>query len=72
MPAHSSVAKVMQGTAFRRLGNCSDTSDRGIALLPHIHVRIATYAGEKYGPGEPFESLCRLGIQVVNNLVAFR
>jgi len=41
---------VMQGTAFRRLGNCSC-----IALLPHIHVRIATKAGEK----------CRLGHQDV-------
>jgi hypothetical protein len=36
--------KVRQGTPYRRLGNCSC-----IALLPHIHVRIATNGGEKCG-----------------------
>jgi hypothetical protein len=41
--------KVRQGTPYRRLGNCSETSDRCIALLPHIHVRIATNGGENYG-----------------------
>jgi len=52
------------GRAFRRLGNCSDTSDRCIALPEasdrryagserrialHIHVHIATNGGEKCG-----------------------
>ena len=78
------VAKIMQDTAFRRLGNCpkrrigvphhADTSDRDAAsrcialpeasdrnaasrrpagpgrrIAPHIHVRIATIAGENCG-----------------------
>jgi hypothetical protein len=51
MPAHSSVAKVIQGTAFHRLGNCSGVSDRDAASRRNadhrIHERIAAKAGEK-------------------------
>jgi len=55
MPALSSLAIHMQRTTLSRLGNCSDTSDRCMALLRgaeplHIHVHIATKSGKKCVP----------------------